>query len=489
MGKRLAYDTTFNYGCGIDSTSEQARGDAVEYSKPSSPEGLAGAVVEYETQIVTSQKELQNSLGISAAMSLKYGFGAAGVDARVKYTSEKSMSETSVAAVVHVKVANPVLMIKEEKLKDDARELYIASAERFAEAYGDSYVNGFITGGELYGVVMLYTRTTEEQESMKMDLNAKMRTGLTELKLDVSVVKAMNELESKTERSVSVYTIGPTLDPAPESPAELVAAAQKFAGLVQASGKAMPFQVDLMEYKHLGLPEGANPFDLQNKNDVISFAAGLKSQTVTRLRTIGKIREAIKKDPTAYPDANDENLSIEEGKALNLLDKIHTRVSECFNDYRKCNFVRADLVLPGWTPPMPRPGFAPGEQTSPISEKYKLCSFLGSEKPGEDEKQSIDGVGKYQLFENGGIYWHPDIGAYSVQSPIHEHYIEKGSERGELGYPADDQKWHDVKVYSVFQKGVIVHNRETDAIKTYIYPADGQAYPHWLEGVLKAPGL
>ena len=478
MGKRLTYDSVFDYGSGIDSSSELARGNAIAFSKPDTLEGAAGANVQYETKIVSSQMELQKSLGISVAMSLKYGFVAGG-DARAQITSDSSMTETSVAAVVHVKVAMPVLMIKDERIKaDDVLNLYKTNPERFAEIYGDSYVKGIHTGGEMYGVIMFYSKDEKEKEALKLELSLKMRTGLTTVGIDSTVEKTTSEISSKTEHSVFVTTVGPTLDKYPEKPPELIDAAQKFPALVRNSRQAMPFEVDLMDYKYIGLPEGENLFDKLNKNEVIAFAGELKARAVARNQTILRIRKAIQKDPTTYPTANDGDLSIQEGKILELLDRIHTRVSECFNDYQKCTFGRDDLVLPEWTPPVPRQSIVQVE--SPISEKYKLCSFLGEPLPGEEEKQCLDGVGKYRLYEKGGIYWHPNYGAYSVENPIHDHYIANSSERSDLGYPIDDQKTYNNKVYSEFEFGAIVYNKETVDVKKFIFTGEGgQARVGW----------
>jgi hypothetical protein len=158
-----------------------------------------------------------------------------------------------------------------------------------------------------------------------------------------------------------------------------------------------------------------------------------------------------------------------------LLDRIHTRISECFNDYRKCAFGRDDLVLPPWIAPTPRPVVV--EQGSPISEKYKLCSFLDNAVPEGAETTAkeipcIDGKGKYMKFERGRIYWHPDLGAYYIQGKINDKYVEMNCERGALGYPTDDQQSYAPKNrdYSVFEKGVIVLDRGSNIAYVKVKP-------------------
>jgi hypothetical protein len=68
---------------------------------------------------------------------------------------------------------------------------------------------------------------------------------------------------------------------------------------------------------------------------------------------------------------------------------------------------------------------------------------LGGEKglgwPFTDELSMSDGVGRYNNFDLGSIYWHPKTGAWSIrQGPIWAKYAELGRERSCLGYPISD---------------------------------------------------
>lgn len=47
--------------------------------------------------------------------------------------------------------------------------------------------------------------------------------------------------------------------------------------------------------------------------------------------------------------------------------------------------------------------------------------------------------GRYNHFENGSIYWHPDTGAHEVHGAIRAKYFELGAEAGFLGYPTTDE--------------------------------------------------
>ncbi len=59
--------------------------------------------------------------------------------------------------------------------------------------------------------------------------------------------------------------------------------------------------------------------------------------------------------------------------------------------------------------------------------------------PLTDERKTPDGVGRYNVFQGGSIYWSPSTGAHEVHGRIRDTYAELGWEAGELGYPTSDE--------------------------------------------------
>ncbi|MDQ1421625.1 MAG: hypothetical protein QOJ52_3587 [Acidimicrobiaceae bacterium] len=78
--------------------------------------------------------------------------------------------------------------------------------------------------------------------------------------------------------------------------------------------------------------------------------------------------------------------------------------------------------------------------STPIQAHYAQLggagSFLGA--PVGAEVWLSDGVGKYQSFANGYIYWSPFTGAHEIHGSILSLYAATGFERGPLGYPITD---------------------------------------------------
>jgi uncharacterized protein with LGFP repeats len=81
-----------------------------------------------------------------------------------------------------------------------------------------------------------------------------------------------------------------------------------------------------------------------------------------------------------------------------------------------------------------------------------------------DELVTPDGVGRYNHFERGSIYWTPKTGAYEVHGAIRDKWASLGWERGKLGYPTSDEFQSGAYRRSNFQHGFIRWSKEKGAI-------------------------
>jgi hypothetical protein len=100
------------------------------------------------------------------------------------------------------------------------------------------------------------------------------------------------------------------------------------------------------------------------------------------------------------------------------------------------------------------------EVNGEILNKYLLsggsAGSLGF--PRTSEMTGAHGVGRYNHFANGSVYWFPLLGAYIVSGAIKDKWVELGAESGPLGFPVADVE--DLGVHGVqqrFQHGVIFY--------------------------------
>jgi uncharacterized protein with LGFP repeats len=91
-------------------------------------------------------------------------------------------------------------------------------------------------------------------------------------------------------------------------------------------------------------------------------------------------------------------------------------------------------------------------------------SLLGY--PLTDETTTPDGVGRYNHFQGGSVYWTPATGAHEVHGAIRGEWARLGWERSFLGYPLSDELSTEDGTgrYSEFQHGSIYWNPSTGAL-------------------------
>jgi uncharacterized protein with LGFP repeats len=92
-------------------------------------------------------------------------------------------------------------------------------------------------------------------------------------------------------------------------------------------------------------------------------------------------------------------------------------------------------------------------------------SFLGS--PLSDEMTLPDGVGRINYFQGGSIYWTPATGAHEVHGQIESAWASTGWELGPLGYPTSDEF-----------DAASIHGRQSNFQHGYIFWVNGVVSIH-----------
>lgn len=119
-----------------------------------------------------------------------------------------------------------------------------------------------------------------------------------------------------------------------------------------------------------------------------------------------------------------------------------------------------------------------------------LGAHTGVGLPLTDELTAPDGVGRFNNFTNGkSIYWTPATGAHQVGGQIMVRWGTLGYERGFLGYPTTDEVGtpNGVGRYNVFQGGSIYWSPATDAWEVHGAIRDRWGQVGWEAGPLGFP--
>ncbi len=90
---------------------------------------------------------------------------------------------------------------------------------------------------------------------------------------------------------------------------------------------------------------------------------------------------------------------------------------------------------------MPPPASQAFEVHGEIRAKYEALGGAAGPLglPQTDETASPDGVGRFNHFERGSIYWTPRTGPMMVGGTVRDRWAASGWELGPLGYPVQDQ--------------------------------------------------
>lgn len=81
-------------------------------------------------------------------------------------------------------------------------------------------------------------------------------------------------------------------------------------------------------------------------------------------------------------------------------------------------------------------------------------SFLGF--PVTDETATPDGFGRFNFFQGGAIYFHPNLGTFAVPKMIAEVWKKEGWEIGKLGYPISDEIIKNNNSVQYFEFGAVI---------------------------------
>ncbi|KAL6922421.1 hypothetical protein ACHAPO_010842 [Fusarium lateritium] len=217
MTLRLApYNDAMRLGQGFNSyTHELCIDQAVKVKQRKSVElkGETSQVVSYSARFVEKLSDVVESMNVSYSSAIKKGtIEISGNSSTVDETTFKS---SHLNAVVAVKVVNQTISTEDEcefqKLDSNDAAMY----SRFNEIYGDSYISGFIEGGDFTGIVSIKVLDGNDVkstvEAIKSGLNMSSKDEVEDFVLgpsDNSVRSTLATALKDTETTISISWIG-----------------------------------------------------------------------------------------------------------------------------------------------------------------------------------------------------------------------------------------------------------------------------------------
>lgn len=128
--------------------------------------------VAYSASFVEKMSEVVRSMNISAGSSIRTG--SVNTSAGSSSIDEAKFAESDLNAVLSVKVVNQTRTVQ-DKVKFNPVDMKNMNSELFHNTYGDTFISGFIEGGELHGIVSIKileaSRKTEIKKQLKSQFN------------------------------------------------------------------------------------------------------------------------------------------------------------------------------------------------------------------------------------------------------------------------------------------------------------------------------
>ncbi|WP_428718868.1 hypothetical protein [Undibacterium curvum] len=154
---------------GFNSFTQEPMATAIDPTSLTEPVGAGGQTVTYELQQIEDASSLRKLLNISASASLTGGIG--GGTAKASFFSGLEISSYSSYIYLRVRVSNTSRALREYKMTDNAINfLKEFGINAFFENYGDEFVNGYTTGGELIAIIQINHRTVQEKTASEVSI-------------------------------------------------------------------------------------------------------------------------------------------------------------------------------------------------------------------------------------------------------------------------------------------------------------------------------
>jgi hypothetical protein len=168
--RRIGYNDE-RIGMGFNSSSGLAVGTALQGFTVEEDPAAPGQRVTASVDIINSQEELMEKMGMSFEAEGRYGTISG--SAKAQFSESTNYNSTSTFVLARCVVQNPFRRGQNFGLTQPASDLLRANnAQAFKTAFGDSFVRGLQTGGEFYAVIRITSISTSTQSELSASCQA-----------------------------------------------------------------------------------------------------------------------------------------------------------------------------------------------------------------------------------------------------------------------------------------------------------------------------
>lgn len=455
-------------GMGMDALSEEPRATAVDF-RGSADSKWDGQRVVASTKMVESQQQLMESMNISAAASIRYGF--ASVDAKMELSKEHAVNSSSLFLVMRATVRTPPSYMLDPIMKQDAGDLWGENQDEFRSIYGDHFVDEVYSGGEFFGLFVFETFDEASHSALQASLRAAATGLVLGAEIQVSVKSAISEFEKRSSMSIYAAMDGGAGLQNPTNMTQLETLYRDFNR--QVGLHPVPYQVSLKDYRYLPPPAPPTPPDPLEILAKESILATCSSYVIDAISTRSEI-DFVLRNPDQFDSHDSSALRAHRRELDRLIPKWAERATGCAQDISACALAKDEEPPPAINIPKRRLFSGTDQGVLAMETKWDWLLHHNDQAKKDFSATDLDNrnfrdhwqpgpEGRHIFFNRLGkprgaltvhvdpdlpplnspdiVGYAQDVQAYSIYGSFLDWWLEHGGAFGNCGYPAGDENY------------------------------------------------
>lgn len=330
-------------GRGYDTVTGDVRGECLEFETAEAPLPTDSPALSLGLSQVEHFDDLLKRLGISGSASVAGSI--AGGDAKVSFLNTITVNDYSLSLVAGVSTTKSTKIVKKPRLVEEAKTILLTQGlEAFRSSCGDSFIDGYNSGGELYSIIKIQTHSQSEYDTISGFLSGFYGA----LSASAELASTLDKISKTNKTEVYVYRAGggEKNGQVAVTPAEVVKDVVSFADKLTPQNsyvyKAVVFPYSTL----LDWPPEAKAIDVRLQREAIQRLMDARlsySQQLANIDYIGNFPEQFEKfDGAALAQS---------AKAITTnLNTVIAAARACYSNFNLCAYptelLAVDLRLP-----------------------------------------------------------------------------------------------------------------------------------------------
>ena len=172
---------------------------------PTAPRGPSQTVT-YTSRFVDRLSDVMDDMSVSGSLSIKAG--KVGGSGKGSFVDSDKFKESDLNFYISVKVVNQTINFKDALVFNPLRSVDIGDTNKFREVYGDSFVSGFVEGGEFNAIVSMKILNKAKKTDIQAEAKIALTAGAVQIEAEANVGIARSNIETNTETTIQVFWSG-----------------------------------------------------------------------------------------------------------------------------------------------------------------------------------------------------------------------------------------------------------------------------------------